>query len=164
MSDTPLTDAEGFYLDVNGRRFHEPKNLATFVSIEFARTLECKLAAAQVENQEQARLLGMSGSREAKLRAEIERWRDSNIRLRDEMQNRAARANAAEWDLAAKQTEAGWLRAALKQLLQRIDSIGKEADRFPDARDRAAILMAQSILTKTPSAPAPDSPPPPPAP
>lgn len=91
--------------------------------------------------------------------AEIERWRDSNIRLRDEMQNQAARANGAEWDLAAKQTEADWLRAALKQLLQRIDSIGKEADRFPDARDRAVILMAQSILAKTPSIPPPTAPP-----
>lgn len=80
---------------------------------------------------------------------EIERIRDMN-------KTGLAMLVSAERDRALQ--ENGWLRAALKQLLQRIDSIGKEADRFPDARDRAAILMAQSILAKTPSAPVPPAP------
>lgn len=43
----------------------------------------------------------------AKLREEIERWRDSNNRLRSEMEHQSLRANTAEADNAA-------LRAALE--------------------------------------------------
>lgn len=66
--------------------------------------------------------------------------------------------------LLEKKNEAGQaLVAALGRLLQRIDSIGAEAGRFPDARDREAIAFAKSVLTPS-SAPAPAPAAPPPAP
>ena len=57
---TPRTDAEVYSCP------DDP-----FVSADFARALERELAQAHSENEEQARLLDMSATREAKLRADL---------------------------------------------------------------------------------------------
>src|SRR3990167_4680928 len=63
-----------------------------------------------------------------KLRAEIERWRDSNIRLRDEMEHQAGRANVAELER--------------DELRQRLNLRGMDSRTNAEiARERAALAQ-----------------------
>ena len=66
MSDTPRTENEAW---------SEGSSFPELVTADLARKLLRELTAAKEESQEQSRLLGMSGEREADLRGEIERLR-----------------------------------------------------------------------------------------
>jgi hypothetical protein len=69
---TPRTDAEKRHAFISDHtRGYRPAGLV--VRIDLARQLERELAEARAEGEEQARLLGMSGEREAGLLAEIDR-------------------------------------------------------------------------------------------
>jgi hypothetical protein len=76
-TDTPRTDVEEIFV---ADPWDSPTTCRAVVS-DFARALERELAAMTKERDEQCRLLGKSGSREAKLLAEIESLKKENARI-----------------------------------------------------------------------------------
>jgi hypothetical protein len=58
-------------------------DLSGWVTAGFARTLERELAAALIENEKQARLLGSSAERECDLRGKVERLKRELAALRE---------------------------------------------------------------------------------
>ena len=97
-SPTPRTDAQAGWSIANQYGQSTGSELlgdpdGVFVHAVFARTLERELAAVQAECLEQARLLGISGSREASLIARAEK---AEIELADA---KAEAENQTKWSL-----------------------------------------------------------------
>jgi len=86
MNDTPRTDAQ-----INGEPCTRFGVLAgnslrdALVPSEFARQLERDLAALLKDNEEQARLLGMSAERECDLRGKVRKLERENAALREKV-------------------------------------------------------------------------------
>ncbi len=75
-----------------------------------------------------------------RLNAEMDIWRDSNTRMRAEMENQAKRANDAEWDAAE-------LTVALKKILRLYELACENPKR--NSRAREAIDSARATLIRT---------------
>ena len=124
QSDTPRTDAAAQFVSHFGWQVHA----------DFARDLERELATAtrerdeaQAEGVEQARLLGISGSREAALMAKV----DAITRERDE-----ARAIANDRDAMVDHRD-----RALTAMYQCVDVITQERDEA-----RAKVERLRKVL------------------
>lgn len=105
MSDTPETDSNQYPADT----FTGAGGKTPVVHADFARRLERERDEERKEGEEQARLLGMSAEREAKLIAERDLWR----------------AEAQRWREQALDLEAQ-IETAIKRIQWRQDNLDRE--------------------------------------
>jgi hypothetical protein len=128
MSDrpTPRTDAEKRHAFISDHtRGYRPAGLV--VRIDLARQIERELAEAREEGEEQARLLGMSGEREAGFLAEIDRLKREIVEVRDEN---------------ASLHEAAFYRNAIyRHLAARLHEVAVERNDTREQRDRLASAL-----------------------
>jgi septal ring factor EnvC (AmiA/AmiB activator) len=94
---------------------------------ETSKDIERELAEAREEGEEQARLLGMSGEREAGLLAEVDRLKREIFEVRDE--------NASLHEAAF------YLNARYRHLAARLHEVSVELNEARERRDRLAAAL-----------------------
>jgi septal ring factor EnvC (AmiA/AmiB activator) len=133
MSDTPRTDK--FMKTLRAESLDQDWRF-----VDLARTLERELAAMTKECEEQACLLGMSGSRETKLLAEIESLKKENARIK------------ANHGCARQQRTTQFCAEAVAIAKERDDILRQWREREPQLRaaetDLSELQVAYSVLKR----------------